>query len=223
MQRSRKRLLLVQAISGATFATFALAHLVNVLLAPIPGAFDAVASWMRPIYTHPLIEFGVMLVPLVVHVVVGVMLALDRRRRGTAAKPDVWARAHRWSGWFLATVIVGHTAAERGIALAYGIVTGGPSVSFALWWQPVFFYPYFLLLGSAGLYHTLFGLSRAARLLGVRVPRVSARARPLAAGALVASVVLAIVAWGGWLNDVGDPTDNDYARVYESWGLVELP
>ncbi|UJR80971.1 hypothetical protein [Sandaracinus amylolyticus] len=223
MEGSRKRLLLVQAISGATFAIFALVHLGNVLLAPIPGAFDATASWLRPIYTHPLIEIGVMLVPLVVHVAVGVMLALGRRRRATAAKPDLWARAHRWSGWFLATVIVGHVAAERGIALAYGIVTGGPSVSFALWWQPVFFYPYFLLLGSAGLYHTLFGLSRAARLLGVRVPRVGARARPIAVGALVGAVSLAVLAWGGWLYDVGDPTDNDYARVYESWGFVELP
>ncbi|MBE2253470.1 MAG: hypothetical protein IAE78_28340 [Myxococcus sp.] len=79
----------------------------------------------------------------------------------------------------------------------------------------VFFWPYYLLLALTGWYHLVHGLSTAAAVL--RWPVGSALQRPpvftgvVAVGAL--ALVAGVLALGGVLVDVGDPTTSAYARL----------
>jgi hypothetical protein len=78
-----------------------------------------------------------------------------------------------------------------------------------------YFWPYYLLLGVAGWYHLVHGLSTAAAVF--RLPGATALARPavfrglVGAGAL--ALLLGVLGFGGVLADVGDPGSSSYART----------
>lgn len=213
----------IQSGSGVVFAAFAAVHLANQWLAVLgPEAYDGFQAAARRVYMHPVLEPAVVLLPLVLHVVA----ALRRMRlagvfgRGGSLR----MRLHRATGYFLLLVIFGHVAAARGPSFLFDFFPGFAGVSFSLWWMPGWFYPYYTLFGAAALYHGLngtwlalhaFGLRRDASLPGGR----PALFGPVAAGTLL--LVLALLAFGGRLLEVADPRDNDYARMWERYG-VEL-
>ncbi len=84
--------------------------------------------------------------------------------------------------------------------------------------MPWFFYPYYGLLGIAGLYHLFYGVPVALGVLGVAAPQSIRRGPgfwlPVGTGALV--IVIALLGFGGLLYEIDDPFDNDFARAYEN-------
>ncbi len=221
---SETRLLRIQCLSGALFSAFLGVHLVNTATA-IRGAeaYDGFQRSAREVYQHPAAELLLVFTPLVVHL----FAALLRLKRNGLRRPTqpLRARLHRYSGWFLLLVILGHVFATRGSGAFFDASPMFGGLAFSLWWMPLMFYPYYLLLSVCGLYHGLNGLVTAAGVLGVKLPRGLREGWgfwvPVGAGAVV--MFLAILAMGGHLFEIADPTDNDYARLYEEWGLVQLP
>ncbi len=63
-----RRLLRVQALSGSVFLLFALVHLANAALAARGvGAYQGWLGAARTIYQQPIVELGLLMLPLAVH------------------------------------------------------------------------------------------------------------------------------------------------------------
>jgi succinate dehydrogenase/fumarate reductase cytochrome b subunit len=211
----------IQAASGLVFVAFLLVHLVNQGLALLgPEVYDGFQAEARRFYQHPALEPTLVLLPLVVHVV----SALRRMRlAGVFGRSrTLRMRLHRASGYFLLLVTFGHIVAVRGPSLGLDFHPGFAGVSFSLWWIPAFFYPYYALFVVSALYHGLNGTWLALHALGLRRGASLPGGRPflfgpVAAGSLV--LILALLALGGQLFQIADPRDNDYARMWESYGV----
>lgn len=210
------RLSRIQAFSGLLFSVFALVHLSNTALAVLgPDLYDRFQGSVRGIYQRPLIELA-LLATLVVHIVAGVLRM--RSRRGSKASPPLRLRLHRYAAYYLAVFIFGHMAATRLPALLADAPPFFGGVSFSLHFMPWWFYPYYGLLGIAGLYHLFYGIPAALAVLGIRAPQAIRRGPgfwlPVGAGAIM--IVLALLGFGGVLYAIDDPFDNDFARAYEA-------
>ncbi len=208
-----RRLACVQAVSGLVFLLFVSLHLVNTMLAARgPAAYNGYQRALRPLYQFPLLEIGLVMAPLLVHVVAGVR----RLRRGPA--PRTWRdRLHRWSGIFLLAVIFGHIAAVRGASFFGGVYPEFEGLSFSLWLVPWLFYPYYATFSVAAVYHGVNGAQAALGILGVRVPRGLRTGAgfwaPVAVGA--ALCLTGILGMGGWLFPLADPRTSEAARLAE--------
>jgi succinate dehydrogenase/fumarate reductase cytochrome b subunit len=205
-----KRLVLLQSVAGLLFLLFLIPHLANTLIAPLgPDVYDRVQRVLRLFYQDPLLEWLVVLLPLLTHALAGVWLLRlrDRRPRGLPA------RLHRWAGLFMLVFILGHVAATRGLHFWYGVSTGFAGISYTFWWLPGWFYPYYFLLFVAGFYHGGRGLLILLRRLGVVStapgPRASRVLGVLGAG----GALIALLSFGGVMYDIHDPRDNEYARL----------
>jgi succinate dehydrogenase/fumarate reductase cytochrome b subunit len=112
-------LIRVQAASGLTFSVFLTLHLINTMLGSAgPDAYDGFQASARAFYQHPLFEYIVVLIPLVVHLGASITRILRRRRRHLP-RPGLRLRLHRYSGWFLLAVISGHVSATRGVGFFF--------------------------------------------------------------------------------------------------------
>lgn len=213
---NNSKLARVQAVSGLLFSLFALVHLSNTALAVV-GAdlYDSFQGAARGVYQWPFLELT-LIGTLVVHIVSGILRM--RARRGSKAKPPLRLRLHRYAAYYLAVFIFGHIGATRLPALLADAPPFFAGVSFSMHFAPWWFYPYYALLGIAGLYHAFYGIPVALGVLGVRAPRFIRKGPgfwvPVTAGAGV--IVAAVLAFGGFLYEIDDPFDNDFARAYES-------
>ena len=218
----QKTLTKIQAGSGAVFSIFVILHLANTMAAATgAGAYDAFQERFRSFYQNPALELTGLAVPLAVHVVA----ALSRYRLFDFRfrQKSVRGKLHAITGLYLLTAIFGHVLATRGPSLFYDFHPGNAGLSFSLWWKPLLFYPYYVVFSCSALYHTANGLLLAAAAWGWRVPGFFRRGPgfyvPVGLGVL--GLILGVLALGGLLYEIPDPTDNDYARMWESYG-VEL-
>lgn len=220
-RRFEARLVQVQAIAGGLFFIFLVLHLVNTALAVFgPEVYNGFQRWVQPVYQHPVLELLLVLGPLVTHAIVGVWLALISKRRNSLR--PLRYRLQSWAGFFLLAVVFGHVLATRGVGYFYGAVPGFAGVSFSIWWQPVYFYPYYFLLFMAGAYHGTMGVGAVLRRLGMQPVILSGWQRG-AAMLLGASLVSgSLLAFGGVLFEIEDPRDNDYARQYGEFFSIDL-
>jgi hypothetical protein len=145
---------------------------------------------------------------------------------------DVWNwedralfRAFRWLHEVnefpvLLGVIAGHVLATRSPSLFEGFHPGFAGLSFSLWWLPAIFYPYYAALALSALYHGTNGLFIAASVFGWSVPSGlrTGWGYGLPLTALGSILLLGIGALGGNLYEIPDPTDNEYARMWEEFG-----
>ncbi len=208
-----RRLLRIQAMSGAVFLVFVLVHLGNTTAAA--AGFAAYSGWLesaRRIYQYPVVEIGGLVVPLFVHWSAAVMrLRRDGfRRRNRSLR----ARLHRYTGYYLLVFIWGHFLATRGPSLFAGIEIGFSTITYTFAWLPYWFYPYYVGLALSGLYHGVNGALLAASIFGARVPR-GLRYGPgfwLPFGAAATMVLLGVAGLAGLLYDVPDPWTSEYAR-----------
>lgn len=207
------RWLRAQVISGAVFAAFLFIHLINQMLAVLgAGTYDGAQQTMRGAYQAPVLELALVFVPLVVHLTTAIVRMVKRPKQGVLS----WrVRLHRYSGRFLLLVVVGHVVATRGASLLYGVFPGFHGLAFTFQWVPAYFWPYYLLLALCGWYHLVHGLSMAAAVL--KLPGANVLQRPLVfralIGAGVVGLVIGVLALGGVLADVGDPSSSEYARL----------
>ncbi len=211
-----RRWLRWQAISGTVFALFLLVHLINQMISVLGAArYDAAQDAFRAGYQFPLLEVGVVVAPLIVHVVTVVRRFFLRRAiTPTHAAPSLRVRLHRWSGRFLLVFVFGHFAATRGTDLLFGTPPRFEGVAWSFQWMPLYFWPYYTLLGLAGWYHLVHGLGTAGGLLQVRW--LAALSRPLVFRTVVGlgatALLLAVLSFGGVLRDVGHPETSAFAK-----------
>ena len=209
----------LQAITGLIFATFVAVHLLNTWLAGLgPAAYDGVQVVLRQVYQFVFVEV-LILSALLVHVVVGVMRMVKEPTRTLTVR----ARVHRYAGFFLMLVIVGHILAVRGSSVFFDVYPGFAGLAFSIEFLPGFFYPYYLLLGMAGFYHALNGSGIALQRLrgrsGGRIGELGWRfvlpQRRLAIASSVAALVMVVslLGFGGVWFDVGDVASSDFARL----------
>lgn len=218
-----RRLVRIQAVSGLVFAIFLSLHLVNVMVSALgPGLYDAFQVRIRPLYQLPLVEVGVLLAALLVHMGAGITRLRRRPRSRNWGRLPLRTRLHRLSAYFLLVFALGHFAATRAPSLLDGVYIGFAGLAYAMHALPGVFYPYYALLGLCGLYHGGYGTFLALRALGVRLPspsRLGARGFvPLAIAAVL--VVLGVLSFGGHLYAIDDPRQSAFAGwVHERVGL----
>ncbi len=209
----------LQAITGLIFATFVAVHLLNTWLAGLgPAAYDGVQVALRQVYQFVFVEV-LILSALLVHVVVGIIRMVKEPTRTLTVR----ARVHRYAGFFLVLVIVGHILAVRGPSVFFDVYPGFAGLAFSIEFLPGFFYPYYLLLGMAGFYHALNGSGIALQRLrgrsGGRIGELGWRfvlpQRRLAIASSVAALVMVVslLGFGGVWFDVGDVASGDFARL----------
>ncbi len=198
----------LQATTGVIFAGFLALHLINTWLAATgPDTYDAVQGLLRALYQFVAVE-ALLLAALAVHVVVGILRIVQEPKRVLSLR----SRMHRSAGFFLVFVVAGHVLAVRGPSWFFDVYPGFAGLAFSLEFLPGYFYPYYFLLGLAGFYHGLNGLSIATGRLGWRVPVTP---RLLAATTAVAGVLMvaALLGLGGQLFDVGEPSNSAFAHL----------
>ncbi len=196
----------IQAVTGTVFAVFLTLHLLNTWLAALgPATYDGVQSVLRTLYQFTPFE-AMLLAALVVHVISGLLrICIEPKRELTPR-----SRWHRISGIFLLLFIGGHITAVRGASWFYDVYPGFEGLAFSISAVPTYFYPYYFLLGVAGLYHGLNGLGIALGRLGFRTGlSTSALVRVTAAGAVL--TLLALGGLGGWYYDVGAVQESEFA------------
>lgn len=209
------RWLRAQVLSGAVFAAFLFIHLVNQMLAVLGATpYDGAQQAMRRAYQAPVLELALVFVPLAVHLITAIARMVKRPKQDVATLS--WrVRLHRYSGRFLLLVIVGHVVATRGASLLYGVFPGFHGLAFTFQWVPAYFWPYYLLLAVCGWYHLVHGLSMAGAMF--KLPGVALLQRPpvfrAVVGAGAIALVAGVLALGGVLADVGNPTASEYARL----------
>ncbi len=212
-----------QAISGVLFSVFVLAHLFNQMLASLGAqTYDRVQSQLRAVYQWPLIEVALVFTPLVVHIAAGVARIVGRRRRQERPSPMLRQRLHRYSGYFLLAVIGGHALATRGASLFFDVFPRFEGIAFTLQWQPALFWPYYLLLSVAGLYHSIHGLGMALPMLGIGAGGALRRPALLSTFMVIggAALVTAMLGFGGIIADVGQPDQSAFAQLLGRLGFV---
>ncbi len=210
----------LQAGSGLIIAAFVGMHLLNTFLLALSFAtYDRVQAMLRQVYQQPLFEV-LLALAIVLHMACGVRGMLVRRRErmsardgraGGPARLPARLRSQRVAGWFLLAAIGGHVAATRGAALWFDVAPGAEGLGFTMAFLPAYFYPYYFLLGLAGLYHGVLGIDAILARSRARV-RIGARLRPTV---LVGAVALAaaLLGAGGVLYETPDPYANDYAAL----------
>lgn len=198
----------IQAWTGVLFAVFVALHLVNTWVGGFGAtAYDSVQSVFRVVYQFPPVE-ALLLAALAVHMVVGVMRIAREPRRELTPR----SRLHRYAGFFLMVFIVGHILAVRGPSWFYDIYPGFQGLAFSIDYVPAYFYPYYFLLGVAGFYHGLNGLSIALARLGWRV-RMSPLVLRNATAAAALLMVGTLLALGGFTTDPGDIYNSGFAQL----------
>lgn len=204
-----KRLGLVQAVAGATFAIFVLLHLSNIALAPFGmETFNQYQQAIRTFYQYPAVELLIVILPLAAHAMAGIILFIVRRKTNT--KRPAMARAHTWAGCFLLVFIVGHIVAVRGSSFFYDVYPEFEGLAFSLWYFPAYFYPYYFLLALAGFYHATNGLRMLAAKQGLAISASTQRSVTALAACWIA---ISLAALGGLLFDVGDPASHGFAQL----------
>ncbi|KND03694.1 uncharacterized protein SPPG_01160 [Spizellomyces punctatus DAOM BR117] len=188
LSRFDRKLAYVQAGSGLAFSTFSCLHLAGHLSANIRFSLaDSALIAFREYYQHPFIEPFLIGVSLVAHIGSSVARVYIRRAAkaqrtskkvvieekaqdgGAAAWPTMATALrelnwHRYTGYILTSFIGVHVWATRITPLK---IFPDPSIVDMSWLTstlrnvPFLFPPYYFALGTAGIYHTLYGVHRA--------------------------------------------------------------
>lgn len=207
------KLVRAQAIAGSLFFIFLIMHLGNTLLAALgPEYYDNIQRILQTVYQQPLIELGLVIIPLLTHAIAGVWLYSLRRKRRRGRQ--LRYQLQSWAGLFLLLVIFGHVLATRGVGFWLDAAPGFSGVSFSLWWMPAVFYPYYFLLFMAGLYHGTMGMTTLSRRTGMGRAASNHKLVFWVTALGTIGATLALLGFGGFLFDIHDPTDNDFARAY---------
>ncbi|KAJ3046027.1 hypothetical protein HDV00_003776 [Rhizophlyctis rosea] len=205
----------IQCVSGLAFSSFTLLHLSGHALATIRFSLAETALYAsREFYQAPWIEPLLIGGSVGVHAIVSIIKVARRKARQAkikAAKAEDDEKRlqktkseavkgleyHRYSGYILTTFFLPHVYASRINPLR---VLPDPYImdlTYVTWTMhylaPGVFHAYYLALGTAGLYHTLFGINQA--VVHFRVIKPTQRPWTKILGgctAIMASTILAI-------------------------------
>ena len=207
--RTERRWIRIQAASGLVFSLFLVLHLTNTMLASGgEDAYNGFQAGARAFYQTAIFEVVVIAIPLVTHLTASIVRIVRRRRAGSAGRPPLRLRLHRYSGWFLLAVIGGHVAATRLVPLATSSEVRFGDLHFTTVLFGVGFSLYYAMLGICGTYHLANGLTIAARVFGVRWPAALRRGPGfwVPVGGASMAVVAGVASFSGWIFEVGPET-----------------
>jgi len=211
----------IQAISGALFAIFLAIHLTNTLLAGFSAEFyDAFQQSSQQFYQLPIVELGLIILPLIAHSIAGVYRYLLDRQSGRRTRLGI--KLQTATGFFLLVVIWIHILATRGVAYWFDAEPGFIGVAFTFWWMPVYFYPYYFILFMAGFYHVVNGIGTIARRFANNRIKITPAGRLGVLMLAAIGVSAALLSFGGVTHDIPDPRESDYARVYSDFLGIDL-
>lgn len=167
---SEKNLIRLQAGSGLVFASFLILHLANTVAALFgQQIYDTVQQTLRWYYQFPIVEIVVVGAASFLHIYASLTRGF-RRRKLEISNPSLRVKLHRWSGYFILAAFFGHVLATRGPSLIFDKTVDMSYLSFSLAVLPWFFYPYYVLLGTAGFYHLTHGILTALNVFKFPVP-----------------------------------------------------
>ncbi|MGF1571585.1 MAG: succinate dehydrogenase [Sumerlaeia bacterium] len=154
----------------------------------------------------PFIEAGVIFIPLALHIIIGIVIALSAKNNtGDLGYARNWAfAAQRWTGWLALAFIVYHTATLRFLDTA-DIATYGVDAFYrhlSLIFQNPLIIAGYLVGGFAVIYHFANGLCTFCMTWGITVSEKSQQVMAYIAigiGLMLASMLLASVA-GFYIN-----------------------
>lgn len=221
---STHNLKLIQAASGSAFGTFALLHLGNIAAAHFQASgFNNVERIVRYYYQNPILEPLLIIGSLGVHAISSYILVFRRwkKQKNAQTEPvDLSETLHRLSGYFLSVSVPIHALATRLPSLLYGpdYSADFSLISFTLRAYPWFFYPYFYLLGSSGLYHAVFGgLKSIDRFFRVSVSKkiVTNKFFLPVIGALSLVICSALLAFGGVYFNIPKNSFSLWKKLFE--------
>lgn len=200
----------IQAGTGLLVAVFLAVHLANTWLAALgPAAYDGFQLLARAVYQWLPVEVA-LLSAIAVHGVVGVTRIVREPKRVLSPR----ARVHRYAGFFLMAVIVGHVLAVRGASWFFDVYPGFRGLAFTLDYLPGYFYPYYLLLGLAGFYHGCNGVGIALKRLGLKSEfRIPSRELGFASAFAGIGMVAALLGMGGVLFEITDVYQSEFAKL----------
>ncbi len=186
----------VQRWSGVLMSLFVGAHLLNQATAACgPSVYTPLQRILRAVYQHPIVEVGLVISPMLVHVAVDVMLIWRRRRQPA---PSSWRlRVHRVSGRVLGLFFVGHVIATRGPSLVFGVFPELEGIALTMIVRPEFFFPYYVLFGAAGVVHGVFGMALALPSIAGFRGLFAGRAVVVGSAVAAAAVVAGVLGFGG--------------------------
>ncbi len=211
-----RRWIRIQAASGLTFSLFLVLHLATTMSASGgEETYNAFQGGARAFYQTPLFEIIVVAIPLLTHLMASIVRIVRRRRAGQSRKPPLRLRLHRFSGWFLLTVIGGHVGATRIFPLATETQVRFGDLNFTTVLFGVSFSLYYALLGICGTYHMANGMTIAASVFGIRPPK-AIRTGPgfwVPVGAALVAIVLGVASFSGWIFEVGPETWGDSSKL----------
>jgi len=214
----------VQALSGALFAVFLIAHLGNTVSA-LAGqrVFDALQGGIGWVVQGLLSEWP-LLGCLGVHVAAGVIrnsLAPGRVEVAPSSRTSL-DRAHRWVGRGLAVVVPFHVIGTRGPEWFSDVTTDMSYVTYTLDHMGLLFHPYYFILFMAGAFHMTRGLQRSAAWISPSTARwFGALSKSTALFFVLISsslALLSLLALGGWLYDVDRSPYPAYEAYFRALG-----
>ena len=168
---------LVQAISGLGFATFSVLHLSGHLLANISFDLSNKALFIfREYYQTPVIEIVIVGGCLVIHVFAGYIRLIIRTNSTKTLKTPAFTLAinerswHQWTGHVLTFLIIGHVGSCRIMPYLYlpdPSIVDLTYITFVSNKYPIIFPIYLTVLAASGAYHSIYGISKSCKLLGI--------------------------------------------------------
>jgi hypothetical protein len=202
---SHHNLKLIQAASGSAFGTFAVLHLGNIFAAHFDEpTFNEIERILRYYYQNPVIEPLLIIGSLGVHVISSYALVYHRIKKPKELKSPVplSERLHRWAGYVLTATVPLHILGTRLPVFLFGkeYASDFSAVSYSLVISPFLAYPYLFLLGTAGLYHVVFGgLKAIDRFFGTAAAKKTTGSKLFlpTIGALSVAVLSSLLAFGG--------------------------
>ncbi|KAH6596932.1 hypothetical protein BASA61_003313 [Batrachochytrium salamandrivorans] len=133
---------------------------------------------------------------------------LPHSAESSASKAIRFRAWHRYAGYTLALFMLGHVGATRLVPLL--VLPDASIVDLTMVTQTTVTYPglfhvYYFALGTAGLYHTLYGISAALGTFRIRIPRVAPKVWDRISLAMVMLMASTIMALAGFYEPIFIP------------------
>ncbi len=165
-----KTLETTQAVTGLCISIYTTAHLLNHFafhFVSLDGHSAILRSIRKRVGDRPVVEFS-LLFAIFVHSISSVLKFAINNDEDDWRKTSIDRGLHRLTGWILLLAMPAHVAYTRWLPKRAGLKEVDVSLAaMASRLIPLFFVPYYIILASSGVLHTLSGVLRASRALNL--------------------------------------------------------
>jgi hypothetical protein len=207
-----------QATSGLLFSSFSLLHFGGHLFSNISLKLGQDALLLnRRLFHHPVYEIGIIGGSLLLHAGSSILLMMHRKSNQMYPRREIiHTQLHRYSGYGLMAMMVPHITAGRLLPLW---ILDDPSIidltliTNTLWKYPVIFHVYYVILGTFGMYHSLYGINLSLRYFNLTNSRFTRTTWINIFGILAALSTITIASLSGFWYDIEIPFAKEFSKV----------